>query len=66
MYYIFSRKVKFLHLFLCIIFHFTPVARRRVMLVHSTCLRVIGIGRWRNYYATALELSCLRGKIYPA
>jgi len=40
-----SGKVKFLHLFLCIIFHFTPVTRRRVMLVHSKCLHVIGIGR---------------------
>ena len=61
-----SRNVKILHLFLCIIFHFTPVARRRVMLVHSKSLRVIGIGRWHNYHATVLELSCLRGKIYPA
>ena len=40
-----SCKVKRLHLFLGIIFHFTPVARRRFMLVHSKCLRFIGIGR---------------------
>ena len=44
---------------LCIVFHFTPVARRRVMLVHSKCLCVVGIGRWRNYHATLLEISCL-------
>jgi len=62
----FTQGKIFAFIFLCIIFHFTPVARCRVRSVHSKCLHVIRVGRWRNYHATVLELSCLCGKIYPA